>query len=438
MNQQILKNIGNVMRSGWTILFAVGLGIYIGLFQHEYVQYVAPIGHIYLDILKMCILPILITAISMSIARLLQAEGESSFIKRMLAVFMLSVVMSAILGMAVGLISQPGSGFDKETLATLGSIVRESGAPDLEISAYEPFVAKEKPSFTKTFIANLIPENIFSALTTGSSLKVLFFAILFGIALGTISKLKSQSLISSLESIYTSFSIMVKWLMLILPFGLLGLIAHDVSQVGLPVLMAMMKFVPIALLGFLVLFIISSLIMWQRTGSLLVPFMALKEAVVMALGTGNAMACLPSAINGLVDEMGYDKKSVDLIVPLSLTICRTGPTLYFALATLFVAQLYNVDLGASGLMAVFIGSIFAGLATAGASGVVLLSMLSLVLEPLGLPVEAVLVLFIVIDPIIGPFRVLAIVHTSCAISSLILPKHLIEKTTEITGKITAN
>ena len=220
---------------------------------------------------------------------------------------------------------------------------------------------------------------------------------------------------------------MVKWLMLILPLGLLGLIAHDISQVGLPVLMAMMKFVPIALLGFLILFIISSLIMWQRTGSLTIPFMALKETVVMALGTGNAMACLPSAINGLVEEMGYEKKSMDLIVPLSLTICRTGPTLYFALATLFVAQLYNVELGVSGLMAVFIGSIFAGLATAGASGVVLLSMLSLVLEPLALPVEAVLVLFIVIDPIIGPFRALAIVHTSCAISTLVLPKHSLEK-----------
>jgi proton glutamate symport protein len=427
MNLSILKIVAKVMRSGWTILFAVSLGIYIGLFQHDYVQYVAPIGHIYLDILKMCILPILVTAITMSIARLLHAEGESSFIKRMLAIFILSAVVSAILGMAVGLICQPGSGFDKETLATLGSIVRESGAPDLEISAYEPFVAKEKSSFFKTFIANLIPENIFSALTAGSSLKVLFFAILFGIALGTINKIKSQSLISSLESVYAAFSIMVKWLMLILPLGLLGLIAHDISQVGLPVLMAMMRFVPIALLGFLILFIISSLIMWQRTGSLTIPFMALKETVVMALGTGNAMACLPSAINGLVEEMGYEKKSIDLIVPLSLTICRTGPTLYFALATLFVAELYNVELGASGLMAVFIGSIFAGLATAGASGVVLLSMLSLVLEPLALPVEAVLVLFIVIDPIIGPFRALAIVHTSCAISTLVLPKHSLEK-----------
>ena len=431
MIQQILRSMGRVLRSGWTILFAVSLGIYIGLFQHDLVQYVAPFGHIYLDILKMCILPILVTAITMSIARLLQAEGESSFIQRMLVVFVLSIVMSAILGLAVGLISQPGSGFDKASLVSLGSIVRDSGAPDLEISAYEPFVAKEKPSFSKTFIANLIPENIFSALTTGSSLKVLFFAILFGIALGTINKNKSESLMSVIESIYIAFSIMVKWLMLILPFGLLGLIAHDVSEVGIPVLMAMIKFVPIALLGFSALFIISSLIMLQRTGSLMAPLAALKETIVMALGTGNAMACLPSAISGLTDELGYDKKSTDLIVPLSLTICRTGPTLYFALATLFVAQLYKVDLGVSDLMAVFVWSIFAGLATAGASGVVLLSMLTLVLEPLGLPAEAVLVLFIVIDPIIGPFRALAIVHTSCAISTLILPKNRLSEIKEV-------
>lgn len=420
-------NITKVLRSGWTVFIAVAIGIYIGLYQHQYLDYVAPVGHIYLDILKMCILPILITAISVSIARLMQAEGESSYIKRMLIVFAFSVVVSGVLGVAVGVISQPGSGFDNATLATLGSIVRDSGAPDLELSAYEPFVAKEKESFTKTFIANLVPENIFSALTTGSSLKVLFFAILFGTAIGSLSKSGSQTLISALDSVYQAFSTMVRWLMLFLPFGLLGLIAHDVSKVGLPVLMAMIKFVPIALLGFLALFIISSLIMRQRTGSFTVPFVALQETAMMALGTGNALACLPSAIGAMHEKMGYDKKSVDLLVPLTFTICRTGPTLYFALATLFVAQLYKVDLGVSGFMTVIVGSIFAGLATAGASGVILLSMLSLVLAPLNLPVEAVLVLFIVIDPIIGPFRVLAIVHTSCAIITLILPKQKLEE-----------
>jgi proton glutamate symport protein len=123
------------------------------------------------------------------------------------------------------------------------------------------------------------------------------------------------------------------------------------------------------------------------------------------------------------ETLGYNKKTVDLLVPLTFMICRTGPTLYFALATVFVAQLYNITLDSNSIMTIIAGSIFAGLATAGASGVVLLSMLGLVLTPLGLPVDAVLVLFIIIDPIIGPFRVLAIVHTACAIVTLIIPKH---------------
>lgn len=424
MNTSLIKNTKILLRSGWTILIAVIVGIYIGLFKQEYVEYVAPVGKIYLDILKMCILPILMTAISVSIARLIQSKGDSASLSRMLIVFTLSVVVSSLLGVAIGAITQPGAGFDEATLASLGSIVRDSGAPDLEISAYEPFVAEEKQSFFKVFIANLIPANIFSALTSGSSLKVLFFAILFGIAIGSLNKVSSHSLLSTLDSVYSAFAKLVQWLMFLLPFGLLGLIAHDVSQVGINVLMAMMKFVPIALLAFFLLFALCSFIMWQRTGSILKPIIALKDTIIMALGTGNSLACLPSALTAMHEKMGYDKKTIDLFVPLAVTICRTGPTLYFALATMFVAQLYNVDLGITGALTVIMASVFAGLATAGASGVILLAMLSLVLAPLNLPVDAVLVLFIVIDPIIGPFRVLAIVHAACAITTLVMPKQV--------------
>lgn len=420
----MIKHTSKVLRSGWTVLIAVIIGIYMGLYKHEYVEYVAPLGHAYLDILKMCILPILVTAISVSIARLIQAEEDNTYITRMLLVFLISVVMSSFLGVGLGLIAQPGSGYDSTTLADLGSIVRKSGAPDLEVSAYEPFVVEKKQSFFKTFAVNLIPENIFSALTLGSNLKVLFFSILFGSAIGCLNKESSHTLIGSLDSVYMAFAKVVKWLMLFLPIGLLGLIAHDMSQVGLNVLMAMIKFVPVALLGFMLLFTLSSFIMWQRTGSLVKSFLALKDTVIMALGSGNALACLPSALTAMHEKLGYDKRTVDLLVPLTITICRTGPTLYFSLATLFVAQLYNVELSLVGLLTVIMGSVFAGLATAGASGVILLSMLSLVLTPLNLPVEAVLVLFVVIEPIIGPFRVIAIVHTACAITALILPKQM--------------
>jgi proton glutamate symport protein len=414
------------LRSSWVVLLGIIAGLYIGLFKHEYVGYVAPVGRIYLDILKMCILPILLSAISVSIARLLLAQDNNRYIGRMLAVFTAGVFAASLLGTLTGVIGQPGSGYDNATLSSLGSIIRDSSAPDLEVAIFETFVPPEQDSFVKTFFISLIPENIFSALSSGSSLKVLFFAVLFGLAVGCLNKESSHHLIASLDSIYLAFAKLVQWLMYFLPFGLLGLIAHDVSQVGANVLIAMMKFIPIVLLAFLLLFILSSFIMWQRTGSIRKPFFALKDTIIIALGTGNTLACLPSTLTAMHETLGYDKKTVDLLAPLTFTLCRTGPTLYFALATLFVAQIYNVDLDMSGILTVIFSSVLAGLATAGASGIILLSMLGLVLAPLGLPVDAVLVLFIVIDPVIGPFRVLAIVHTACAVMTLIMPKQTIE------------
>jgi proton glutamate symport protein len=416
------------LRSSWVVLIGIMMGLYLGLLKHEYVGYVAPIGQIYLDTLKMCILPILLSAISVSIARLLQAKENNRYIRRMLVVFTTGVFISAILGVGTGVIGKPGVGYDNASLSALGSIVQNSNAPDLEISLMEPYVPKEKESFVKTFFTSLVPENIFSALSSGSSLKILFFAILFGLAIGSLKKETSDHLMSTLDGIYLAFAKLVYWLMYFLPFGLLGLTAHDVSQIGSDALFAMLKFIPIAFSAFFLLFMLSSLIMWHRTGSFSKPLYALKDPIIMALGTGNTLACLPSTLTAMHETLGYDKKTVDLLAPLTFMICRTGPTLYFALSTLFVAQIYTVDLGVNGLITVVFSSVFAGLATAGASGIVLLSMLSLVLDPLGLPVDAVLVLFIVIDPVIGPVRVLAIVHTACAIMTLIMPSQRVAKT----------
>jgi proton glutamate symport protein len=226
-------------------------------------------------------------------------------------------------------------------------------------------VAKEKESFVKSFFTSLVPENIFSALNSGNSLKILFFAILFGLAIGALHEDKTVNLLSTLDSTYLAFAKIVQWLMYFLPFGLCGLIAHDVSQVGMNVLMAMVKFIPIVLLAYLLLFIISSLIMWHCTGSLSKPFFALKDTIIIALGTGNTLACLPSSLTAMHETLGYNKKTVDLLVPLTFMICRTGPTLYFALATVFVAQLYNITLDSNSIMTIIAGSIFAGLATAG-------------------------------------------------------------------------
>ena len=174
------------LRSGWAILLGACSGVYIGLLKQEYVEFVAPLGKIYLDILKMCILPIIISAISVSIGRLLSNQGSLKYIKRMVFVFIVSVFFASVLGILAGVIGQPGSDLDEESLSALGSIIQESGSPDLEMFLFTPFVASNEMSLLQGFFFNLVPANIFTALSTGNNLKILFFSILFGLAVASL------------------------------------------------------------------------------------------------------------------------------------------------------------------------------------------------------------------------------------------------------------
>jgi len=411
------------LSSGWTLLVMGVWGVYIGLYQHDLVQYVAPLGHIYLDLLKMCILPVLLSSIAVSTARILQTHDSGGLIGKMLVVFVLSMVTATLVGMLVGTISQVGIGIDNNTMGALGNIVRDSITQQTEISSFEPAIVKED-SFFKSFVDKLIPDNIFSALSDGSNLKVLFFSIVFGSAMGLIDKSKSDSIISFLDALYTAFSVIIKWLMVLLPFALVGLMADNIDRLGASVLVAMMHFIPTAIVAFALFAAFNTALMWYRMDSLADAFRAIRGTSIIAMSTANTMSCIPSTMSGLIDELGYDRRSVDLIVPMSLTICRVAPSLYFALATLFVTHLYGIGLGAAQYLVIFIGSILAAFSTAGTSGVAILGMLSLILEPLELPSESVIVLFIVIEPVIGIFRTLVNAHACYAITSLILPRRV--------------
>ena len=210
--------------------------------------------------------------------------------------------------------------------------------------------------------------------------------------------------------------------MYIFPFGICGLLASTLSKIGFDAVLAMIKFVPLVILTFVVWFFIMSLVMKVRVGSFVMPLKALKDPIIISLSSANTMASLPSALESMNKKLGYDKDKIDFLVPLTFTLCRIGPTLYFSLATMFVMQLYGLEMSLGTFFLVVLGSVLAGTATAGSSGVSLLTMLGIVSSPLGLPLDAVLILFVVIDPIIAPFRVLAIVHSSCALITVVFPK----------------
>jgi proton glutamate symport protein len=410
------------LKSPWAILLGLCSGVYIGFFKPEYVGFFSPVGVIYLDILKMCILPIVISAISLSIGRLKSGKGDTRFIKRMLLVFAGSILIAGVVGVSLGILGGPGNSLGNDAQLSLGNIVQSANESELEISIFTPYEALNDKNILKDFLYSIVPNNIFHALTTGSMLNILFFSILFGLAVGSIKKEVSEHMMTTLEAIYVSFTQLVNWLMYLLPFGICGLLASSFSQVSIDVILSMLKFIIIALCSFVVLIILSVIVLRSRTGNFVETAKAFKEPAAIAFATANSLACLPSSLNTMQNKLGYDKENVDLLIPLTFSLCRIGPTVYFALATIFVAQLYEVNLGVSELLIVVVGSMLAGIASAGSSGIALLSLLAIVLAPLGLPFEAVIILFIVIDPIVAPFRVFTIVVSACAVTAMIMPK----------------
>lgn len=407
--------------SPWTILVSMAAGILIGVLSESTTAMIAPFGNIYLSLLQMCILPILLSAVASSLGGLVRSKRTKGSLKQMMAVFAIGLVVTSLIGVLGGLVGTPGKGLSQDTQKTLGELVHSAGT-DLVLEMY---FFKDTPDTDHRprlldFFQEIIPPNVISSMTNGRNLQVLFFAVTMGIAAGFIPKRKSDVLLNLLEGIYLTFTKVIKWAMYLLPLGLCCLLAQQVSQIGTDILLALTKFVLVFSGCCLTLFIISTVIIWRCSKKkLLDALSAVKDPVLIALATRSSLATIPAALDAMQHGLGFDKTNTNLIVPLGITTCRFGSIAYFAVSTIFVAQLYNVRLDLEGLAIVLIGSILAGMATAGATGVLTLSMMLLVFEPLGLPFAAALVLFIAIDPLVDPLRTLMIVYPTCAAAALV-------------------
>lgn len=411
-----MKNkLFSFLLSPYSMLVGLISGILIGLFQTEWVPYIGPFGHIYLTALQMCIAPILLSAISLNIGRLIQSSLGGVYLKKIVVIMLLILLIISFVGLIAALGFKPGAELGHETLQKLGSVINKSTlAPDLDVLLGKDYALKIAPeSGIMKFMNRLVTDNIFKSLSNGMNLQILFFAIVFGVALGNLSKEKSIHFLEIIEAVYLSVTKIVNWLMYLLPFGLAGLLATQFSTVDIGVLFAMTKFVVIMISIYAFVFVIGSFVIAYYTGKKAWDaIMIIEKPILIALGTQSSLACIPSTISAMIRDFNLNKQVSSLLIPLGITMFRFGNVAYFAVASIFVMEIYQVEMTTAYLVIVIFGSIFAGLATAGTSGILTISMLAIVLEPLNLPLDAVLVLFIVIDPILDPFRTLCNVHTN--------------------------
>lgn len=410
----------------WVVIGALALGSAFGLLLPAMAAKLEVIGDLYVNLLKMTTLPFMVSAVIFSLQRLFRDGGTSRLLLRVVIVILGASATVALVGAIVLLTMRPGVNISTATMHTFGAMVGsdDSGSNETVMSLYGTDTVPKTIGLTD-MLKSLVPSNIFAALASGDALKALVFALLFGLAVGRVPERISVGLSQALETVYHACQKLMHWLSYPLPLILFCMSAAQLGKSGVGPLHAMLQFVIAFFVVALLLLVIAATIIWKRSANSLGSTLeALRAPFALALATRNSAACMPSMIESLVDRLGFARSRVELMVPLTVSLLRVGPMVYYVCATLFIAQLYGKHLGVAEVATVLLASVLAGFASAGMTGLVTVSLIGMTCVYLSLPFEAAFILFLAVDPLCDMLRTLILVIGNTAAVSIICPRPL--------------
>lgn len=416
------------LKSVWAILIGIAAGSLLGFLSPDVARSISIYGELYLTFLKMCVIPIMITALIPSLARLLQAREAARFIRRIALVFAASLLLVSLVSIAAAAIVKPGHNVSDTARTALGMAIFESESnlarsPADAGTAAASLSAEAESGSLAGLILSMIPANVFSALVDGNNVQILVFSVIFGITLGLFPPQNNENLLQMMEGIFKVFQRIIAFTMYILPFALFCMMAGQVAQTGGALFAAMGKFILVIYIVSLFLMAAAAVVIARKSGKRLIDTLRdLKEPLLVAFGTRNSIATMPSVLEAMADRLQLEKRGVDLVVPLGIVICRYSMVLVFAVSSLFIAQLYYLPIEAGGWLIILLGSVLAAVGSAGMPGIVSFAMLALIMDPLGLPSETAVILLIAMNPVFDPIITTASVHLNCAATVLVVDR----------------
>lgn len=405
-----MSALGRFLLSPWTVLASIVTGGAIGLWSPTVGAALAPYGDIYLALLKMCVLPIMMAALVSSLGRLLASGQAPRYVKRLALVFGLGLLLAAVFGVLLASALGPGRQVAEPTRVVLAQeVLRVEQVAPAHVTG-----PAERAGFVG-FLRGIVPANVFAAASSGNVLPLVFFFVLVGVALGSLRNDRAAVALRVADAGYEAMLRVIGWLMYGLPLGLACLVADQVSRTGLRVLGALAALVGTVYLGVLVLLAVYVLVIWRRIGGTLAGALAaIRQPVLVALGTSSSAASIPATLRCAHENLRREREAGDLVVPLGVTLNPQGSAFHFAVAVVFVAQLYDQPLDPVQVGLVVTASVLAAVAASGAPGVAAVGMLALVLEPLELPAAVGVILVSAIDPVVDPLITATNVTATCA------------------------
>ena len=354
------------------ITISLVLGVIAGLLLQSHAaiatDYIKPFGTIYLNLIKMVVVPVVLLSIMQGIISLQDVRKVGSIGVKTVAFYLCTTALAVTLGLLFANILNVGGGY---VIAT-------------EELVYE---AKEAPSFIDTLV-NIFPSNFFQPLADATMLQVIVIAILFGFGIilaGEKGKPMQDFVDSGAEVCFKVMGMILQ----LSPIGVFALICPVVAQNGPAVLLPLLKVILVAYVGYIshMVLVYSMAVKGFAGMSPITFFKGMSRPIMFAFSSASSVGTLPFNMEA-TQQLGARKSIASFVLPLGATINMDGTAIYQGVCAIFIAEIFGIDLTIAQQLTIILTATLASIGTAGVPGSGMI-MLAMVLQSVGLPVEGI-------------------------------------------------
>ena len=315
------------------VILGILLGITIGFFFPAFAVNLKPLGDGFIRLVKMMIAPVIFCTIVNGIAGMQNIKKVGRIGIKTIVYFEVISTLALLIGMIVINLMKPGVGMNIDPAT-------------LDAQSVTTYITQSKETDTVSFLLQIVPENIINALSNGNLLQILFFSVLFGIALSQIGE-KAKPLLNGIKSLQAGLFAVIHIIMRVAPIGAFGAMAFTIGKYGLGSLISlgqlMLSFY-LTCIFFIVLVLGGVLRYFGFSLFRLLKF--IKEEILIVLGTSSSEAALPSLMKKL-ENLGCSEPVVGLVIPTGYSFNLDGTSIYLTMAVIFLAQATNTPLNIS-------------------------------------------------------------------------------------------
>lgn len=405
----------------WRILIGMALGVVFAVIMVQFdwgpkivSDWVKPFGNIFINSLKLIAVPLILASLIKGVSDLKDISKLSKMGGRTIGIYIFTTVIAVSLGLAMVNLIQPGKSITEETRNEM--VANYKGETDSRIAEAE----KQRESGPLQALEDLVPSNIFKAAgDNGNMLQVIFFAIFFGIGLILIPEERAAPVKGFFDGFNEVILKLIDLIMLAAPFGVFALLAALVAESpSVELFQALAWYAICVLLGLSLMigvYVTLVYIFTKRTPAFFMNGMS--PAQLLAFSTSSSAATLPVTMERVEEHLGVDEEVASFVLPIGATINMDGTSLYQAVAAVFIAQAFGMDLSLTAQLGIIVTATLASIGTAAVPGAGMV-MLVIILSQAGIP-EAGLALIFAVDRPLDMCRTVVNVSGDAAVSMLV-------------------